>query len=180
MTITKISLALFTVALAGCGSKTDSTEAPQAPKTVGDPITMTTPPPSVQKPVPPTPIPAPGSIEAPIISGDKMANDKMANDKMSGMKMDSASPMKSDSYQVRGQVTEVTPATGKDAASVTISHEDIPGFMKAMQMRMPLKNAADATKIKPGDKIAFDMKKGNTEVSNIQKLPASTPLKLGS
>ena len=170
MKITQISLALFALALAGCGSKTGATEAPQAPQTVGDPITMTTPPPSIaaNETVPPTPTPAPGSMEAPVSRGDKM----------SGMKMNSASTAKSDSYRVRGQVVEVTPASAGGTASAMIKHEDIPGFMKAMQMRMPLKNAADATKIKPGDKIAFDMKKGNTEVSNIEMLPASTELKL--
>ena len=176
MKIPQISLALLAVAVAGCGSKTDATDAPQAPKTVGDPITMTTPPPEIaaNSAVPATPTPKPGSIEAPIV----MPKQETSGDKMSGMKMGAASTAKSDSYHVRGQVAAVTPASGSDAASVMIQHEDIPGFMKAMQMRMPLKNAADAAKIKAGDKIAFDMKKGNTEVSNITQLPPSTPLKL--
>ena len=163
MKIPKISLALFALALAGCGSKTGATEAPQAPQTVGDPITMTTPPPEIaaNSAVPATPTPAPA-----------MSSDTTSNGKMNATALNIAS------YRVRGQVVEVTPASAGGTASAMIKHEDIPGFMKAMQMRMPLKNAADATKIKPGDKIAFDMKKGNTEVSNIEMLPASTELKL--
>ena len=83
-------------------------------------------------------------------------------------------PAKIQIYRVRGQVAEV-PA---NADFIVVKHETIPGFMPAMTMRLPLKNAADAAPLKPGDKIAFDMDKGNVQISNIEKLPASIALKL--
>ena len=86
-----------------------------------------------------------------------------------------SAPTKAEVYRVRGQVVE-TPASGE--AFLVVKHENIPGFMPAMQMRLPLQNAADARKVKPGDKIAFDMNKGDLKISNIAVLPPSTALKL--
>ena len=78
------------------------------------------------------------------------------------------------SYRVRGQVIEV-PANG---TFLVVKHENIPGFMRAMQMRVPLQNAADAQKVKPGDKIVFDMNADTTAISNIAPLPPATELKI--
>lgn len=166
MNIPKISLALCAVAVAGCGSKSATTDAPKAPETVGNPLTMTTTPPEIaaNSAIPPTPSAEPTA---------------MSNDKMSGMKMDSANPKGGATiYHVRGQVVSITPAGAGGPASIMLKHEEIPGFMKAMQMQMPLANVAGASNVKAGDKIAFDLKKGNLEVFNIKVLPPSTALKL--
>lgn len=167
MNIPKISLALCAVALAGCGSKAETTAAPKAPETVGDPITMTTTPPDIaaNSAIPPTPSAEPTAMST-------ASNDAMANKTSSGVKA------KSISYHVRGQVVSITPAGAGAPASIMLKHEEIPGFMKAMQMQMPLANVAGASQVKAGDKIAFDLKKGNLEVSNIKVLPPSTALKL--
>ena len=82
------------------------------------------------------------------------------------------------SYRVRGEVVEVTPANDGNDAALMVKHENIPGFMPAMQMRVPLADAGDAAKVKAGDKISFDMNADSTAVSNIEMLPASTALKL--
>ena len=82
------------------------------------------------------------------------------------------------SYRVRAQVVEVLPSANAAAPMLMVKHEAIPGFMPAMQMRLPLANAGDAAKVKPGDKIAFDLKRSNVEISNIEVLPAATELKL--
>ena len=85
-----------------------------------------------------------------------------------------ASSASGQTYRVRGQVAEAPNGAG----FLVVKHETIPGFMPAMTMRLPLQNTADAQKVKANDKIAFDMKKGDLKISNIEKLPASTPLKL--
>ena len=150
MKITQISLALFAVAVAGCGSKTPATPtAPVATNSVGDPITMTTPPPGVQKPVP----------TATLMNARDMKPDNTT-------------------YRVRGQVKGVEKSAPDGRMTLIVSHEDIPGFMPAMEMRLPFKNNADAGKVKVGDKIAFDMNRSNLDVSKVEKLPPATQLKL--
>jgi Cu/Ag efflux protein CusF len=82
---------------------------------------------------------------------------------------------------VRAQIVEVVkPKRRGDKTAVTLDHEDIPNFMRAMRMKMPLKNSRDAFTLKPGDKIQFDMvlQDGNFLVANIRSLPKSTKLKL--
>ena len=149
--ITYAPLALLL--LAGCGGKSE-------PKLTA-PLTVES-------------VPAANAAPANAAAAANAAEPKM--DAMTGNT--TASTDKPASYRVRGEVVSVIPAQGGNDAALTIKHEDIPDFMPAMQMRMPLANAGDAAKIKPGDKIAFDMKRGNTEVSNIEMLPASTALKL--
>lgn len=82
---------------------------------------------------------------------------------------------------VRGQVVEVVkPRRRGDKTAVTLDHENIPNFMRAMRMTLPLKNSRDAFTLKPGSKIQFDlvMQNGNLLVTNIRNLPQSTKLKL--
>lgn len=82
---------------------------------------------------------------------------------------------------VRGLVVAVVrPKRAGDKTAVTLDHEAIPQFMRAMRMTLPLKNSADAGKLRPGAKIQFDLllQNGNFVVANIKALPAKTKLKL--
>lgn len=64
--------------------------------------------------------------------------------------------------------------------TVTLDHEEIPDFMRAMRMTIPLQNPADAKKLKKDDKIRCDfvMENGSLMLTNIRVLPADTKLKL--
>ena len=81
-----------------------------------------------------------------------------------------------DSLRVRGQIVQLPTENG--GSVIVVNHENIPGLMPAMQMRLPLAAPAEARKLAPGDKIAFDLDRQNMRVSNIEKLPPSTPLQL--
>ena len=147
---------LLAVALAGC--KSNAPTAPTAPATVEKPAPEI----AVQSAAAPTTAPT----LAPTVVPTPAKTMAMAS---------AAKPTKP--YSVRGQVVAV-PAPAGGSAIVEVKHEQIPGFMPAMTMRVPLQNAADAATLKPGDKISFSMNPDNTQISNIQKLPASTALKL--
>ena len=56
-------------------------------------------------------------------------------------------------YQVKGVVREVMP----EKKSVTISHEEIPGYMDAMTMDFSVTNAAELAGLRPGDVVDFRM-----------------------
>jgi len=64
-------------------------------------------------------------------------------------------------YDLRGQVKAKDMATSE----ITVSHEDIPGFMPAMTMPYRVKNQAVLQELQPGDKIAADVivAKGGTD-----------------
>lgn len=81
-------------------------------------------------------------------------------------------------YRVRGLVKGVEKSAPDGLMTLNVSHETVPDFMPAMEMRVPFAKNADADKVKAGDKIAFDMNRTNLEVSNIEKLPPATKLKL--
>ncbi len=179
-------LPLLAVAIAGCNSTEPATNATTATEEVGNPMTMTTPPPEIAaNSADANSAMANGamsngamtnSADAPAMSNSAMSNSAMSNSAMSNAATGSTAATQS--YRVRGQVTEVMAPGADGTASLMVKHENIPNFMKAMTMRVPLANAADAKKVKAGDKIVFDMKQSNTEVSNIEMLPASTELKL--
>lgn len=146
------SLAALTVlaplALAGCADKPNP--VPTTPKTVES---------------------APEKMALAETTAESAPEDAVTNGTTNATEASTAKPQ---IYRVRGQVVEV-PTGG---AFVVVKHEAIPGFMPAMKMRLPLQNAADAAKLKPGDKIAFSMNRDNVQMSNIEKLPPSTALKL--
>jgi protein SCO1/2 len=54
-------------------------------------------------------------------------------------------------YPARGLVLEVDPAS----SSLTVSHEDIPGYMNAMVMPFTLRDGKALAEVRPGDRIAF-------------------------
>ncbi len=167
MKTSHFSLALFAIALAGC--KSNAPTAPTAPATVEKPApeiavesaaaTVTAAPAVTMAP----PTAAPALTTAPTTATTPPAKT---------MAQTTAKP-----YSVRGQVVSVPAPKGGNAV-VEVKHENIPGFMRAMTMRLPLANPADAARLKPGDKIRFSMNPDNTQISNIQMLPASTTLKL--
>jgi protein SCO1/2 len=45
---------------------------------------------------------------------------------------------------------------------LVIAHDDIPGFMPAMTMAFTVANPADAASLKPGDKVRFQLRVGET------------------
>ena len=57
-------------------------------------------------------------------------------------------------YDVKGKVKAVEP----DKKSVTLDHEEIPGFMQAMEMKFSVENAASLTDIKVGDQVHGKLK----------------------
>jgi protein SCO1/2 len=56
-------------------------------------------------------------------------------------------------YQVKGTVREVK----AESKSVTIAHEEIPGYMEAMTMDFSVTNAAELANLRSGDVITFRM-----------------------
>lgn len=162
----KISLALCAAAcavgVAGCGSKTsDTPTTPQAVETTA-PADFATPIPGTStKPTPAT---------KPMADAKPMPAATMMNAK--DMKLDTKT------YRVRGVVKSVEKSVADGRMTLNVNHETIPGFMQAMEMRVPFAKNDDANKVKVGDKIAFDMNHSTLDVSNIEKLPPSTQLKL--
>jgi protein SCO1 len=58
-------------------------------------------------------------------------------------------------YAVEGLVTAVDPAKG----TMTVSHRAVPGLMPAMVMPFHLHKPADAARVKPGDRVRFELAK---------------------
>jgi protein SCO1/2 len=58
-------------------------------------------------------------------------------------------------YDVKGKVV----AVDADNNKVTLDHEDIPGLMKAMEMKFPVADAKMFEGIKPGDEVYGKLKK---------------------
>jgi protein SCO1 len=59
-------------------------------------------------------------------------------------------------YPAQGIVRQVTP----DRHTVTIHHQNIPGYMMAMTMDFPVKDTNELTGISPGDEITFKLAVG--------------------
>ena len=62
-------------------------------------------------------------------------------------------------YPIRGRVE----AVASDRTSVTLDHEEIPGFMAAMKMEYKLANAALATGLKAGDRVSGTLEVRGTD-----------------
>ncbi|MBX7174638.1 MAG: copper-binding protein [Pyrinomonadaceae bacterium] len=58
-------------------------------------------------------------------------------------------------YQSKGVVKKIDLEKGK----ITIDHEDIPGYMSAMEMTEPFKDKAILENIKVGDKVDFEIER---------------------
>ena len=70
-------------------------------------------------------------------------------------------------YELRGKVVELRP--GETNAAV-IDHEEIVGFMDAMTMTFPVKDAAEFAKLHANDMITADVVSGGNEfyIENIE------------
>lgn len=120
------------------------------------------------------PMPLENAAPAPTDKPADKPTDKMSHDKMSSPKT---------YHDVQGQITSINqPAKNVAGAKITVTldHEDIPNFMRAMRMTVPLQDPADAAKLKVGHKISCDfvLEKGSFVLAHIRVLPADTKLKL--
>jgi protein SCO1/2 len=79
-------------------------------------------------------------------------------------------------YAARGLVLKVDAA----ASTLTVSHEQIPGYMDAMVMPFTARDPKDVADVRPGDRIAFrlNVKKDRTTIDRVQLLSAA-PADLG-
>lgn len=57
-------------------------------------------------------------------------------------------------YDIKGKVIAVEP----EKKSVTLDHEEIPGFMQAMEMKFSVENAVSLTDINVGDQVHGKLK----------------------
>jgi protein SCO1 len=75
------------------------------------------------------------------------------------------------SYEVRGIVRGFAP----DRSTVSIEHEDIPGFMPSMTMPFSVKDQKDIAGLKIGDAISFRMTLTDKDLflDQVKKIPAS-------
>jgi len=75
-------------------------------------------------------------------------------------------------YQVKGVVREVNPPEN----SLTIEHEDIPGFMPAMTMSFAVKDPTLLQEVAAGDRVKFQLAVTETDswIASIVKIPGLT------
>jgi len=76
-------------------------------------------------------------------------------------------------HQARGLVLRVD----RDTRMVTVSHEQVPGFMDAMVMPFELRDPSELTDLVAGDRIAFRIasRKGQTRIDRLRLLSAAPP-----
>jgi protein SCO1/2 len=74
-------------------------------------------------------------------------------------------------HPARGLVLRVEPAT----RTVTVSHEEIPGFMDAMVMPLRARDAKSLDGVRPGDRIEFVLRvsRNETRIDRIRPLSAT-------
>ncbi len=70
-------------------------------------------------------------------------------------------------YDVKAKVV----AVDLDKKTVTLDHEDIPGLMKAMEMKFPVEVAKILEGIKPGDAVEgkLQVKSGTNTITELRK-----------
>jgi protein SCO1/2 len=74
-------------------------------------------------------------------------------------------------YEARGLVLRVDPA----AATVTVSHDAIPGYMGAMVMPFTVREPRELTGVRPGDVVNFRLHpgRGGTRIDRLRHLSAA-------
>ena len=65
-------------------------------------------------------------------------------------------PATAKQYEAKGKVVNVAP----DQSAVTLDHEDIPGLMKAMQMKFPVSDPKVLDGIQAGDQVQGHLRAG--------------------
>ena len=70
-------------------------------------------------------------------------------------------------YDVKAKVV----AVDRDKKTVTLDHEDIPGLMKAMEMKFAVEDAKILDGIKPGDAVEgkLQVKSGTNTITELRK-----------
>jgi Cu/Ag efflux protein CusF len=74
--------------------------------------------------------------------------------------VNSTNSAETQTYQAIGVVKSVDP----DAGKITIDHEDIPGYMAAMQLNEAVRDAKMLETIKPGDKVEFEIERTGAKI----------------
>jgi Cu/Ag efflux protein CusF len=76
-------------------------------------------------------------------------------------------------YDIKGKVV----AVAADKRSVTLDHEEIPGLMKAMEMKYPVEDPKVLEGLQPGDRVQGRLREqsGNYTITRLEKLPAGAP-----
>lgn len=79
-------------------------------------------------------------------------------------------------HPARGLVLKVD----RDSSTVTVSHEDIPGYMDAMVMPFAVRDRSQLAEVRPGDRIAFrlNVKDEQSWIDKLQMLSAA-PVDVG-
>jgi protein SCO1/2 len=74
-------------------------------------------------------------------------------------------------HQARGLVLRVDPA----ASSLTVSHDQIPGYMDAMVMPFSVRDSRALEEVRPGDRVAFriNVGKNRTVIDRLRLLSAA-------
>jgi protein SCO1 len=74
-------------------------------------------------------------------------------------------------YQARGVVLKVDPGS----STLTVSHDEIPGYMGAMVMPFTVRDAGAIADVRPGDRIAFrlNVRNDRTHIDRLQLLSAA-------
>jgi protein SCO1 len=74
-------------------------------------------------------------------------------------------------HAARGVVLKVDPA----ASTLTVSHEEIPGYMGAMVMPFTMRDPKALADVRPGDRIAFrlNVRRSRTSIDRVELLSAA-------
>jgi Cu/Ag efflux protein CusF len=82
-------------------------------------------------------------------------------------------PAQARSFQVRGQIRGIDPI----AKTIRISHEEIPNYMPAMTMSLPVKDTALVRNLEAGDEVQFELLVTDADswISHIEKIQSEPP-----
>jgi Uncharacterized conserved protein len=78
-----------------------------------------------------------------------------------GVPANNAAVVDVQTYRSAGIVRSVDP----DSGNVTIDHEDIPGYMPAMEMTLPVADRQTLDGIKTGDRVEFDLLREGSQLT---------------
>lgn len=96
-----------------------------------------------------------------------------------GISRHHASPPASETkiFQVRGRVVGLDPAE----KTIRIAHEEIPNYMPAMTMPLPVKDPALLRQVAAGDSVQFELRVTTDDswIAHIEKIPTDDPVSQG-